>query len=238
MAKATKKQTSTVTDNSRQRYSRSERREMILEGAVNFFSERGFDASTHQLAEVLGVTQPLIYSYFPSKEDLFEAVYKRVFIGRYRDEWDVILKDRTQPLNERLVDFYGHYGEVIQSTEWMRIYLYSGLKSLDLNRWYIELVEDRIIRRICLEVRVAYGLPDAEEIPISPEEMEAVWTLHGGIFYYGVRRYVYDVPVGADFADVAGRAIETFLNGFPMMAKKLVQELSVELQRQKTGENQ
>lgn len=219
----------------RRRYSRAERREMIIEGAVNFFSEYGFDASTHQLAECLGITQPLIYSYFPSKEDLFEAVYERVFIGRWKEEWDGILTDRSVTLKARLEHFYRHYGEVIQSTEWMRIYLYSGLRSLDMNRRYIALVEERIIKRICREVRLEYDLPNEDEIAISAAEMEAVWVLHGGIFYYGVRRYVYRVPVSDEFVDVAARAIETFLNGMPAMVKSMLSQISGAPEQQQPG---
>lgn len=201
---------------------------MIVDGAVKLFSESGFDASTHQLADFLGITQPLIYSYFPSKEDLFEAVYERVFAGQWKDHWDQILEDRSVPLKTRLERFYHHYGEVIQSTEWMRIYLYSGLKALDMNRWYISLVEERIIKRICREVRLEYGLPSEDEVPITPAEIEAVWTLHGGVFYYGVRRYVYEVPVASDFAEVAARATDTFLRGMPAMVEALLADRSAD----------
>ena len=206
----------------RRRFTRAERREMIIDGAVNFFSEHGFGASTHQLAESLGITQPLIYSYFPSKEDLFEAVYERVFTGRWKEEWDTILEDRSVPLRTRLERFYVRYGDVIQSTEWMRIYLYSGLKSLDMNRRYIAIVDERIIKRICREVRHEFGLPSEQDAPITAREIEAVWTLHGGIFYYGLRRHVYEVPVADSFENAAIGAIDTFLRGMPAMVTTLL----------------
>lgn len=219
MPSATKKSKAAAPE--RRRYSRQKRRELIIDGAVQLFSERGFDASTHQLAEQLGVTQPLIYSYFPSKDDLLEAVYERVFLGRYKDAWDEELTDRAIPLPERLKAFYRCYGEVIQSDEWMRIYLYSGLQPLEMNKRYIAIVEKRIIERIAIEVRAAFDLPGPDTLPITPAEMETIWTFHGGIFYYGIRRYVYNVPVWAEFDEVVARSVDAFLHGMPMMIAKL-----------------
>ena len=36
----------------------SDRKAKILEAAVKFFAEEGFDASTHKLAKQIGATQP------------------------------------------------------------------------------------------------------------------------------------------------------------------------------------
>lgn len=51
-----------------------DRRQQILERALDVFAEEGFDgATTKVIAERADVTQGLIYFYFPSKEDLFAA---------------------------------------------------------------------------------------------------------------------------------------------------------------------
>lgn len=205
----------------RKRMTRDERRKMIVDGAVTFFARHGFDASTHQLAEYLGVTQPLIYNYFPNKESLFRAVYEQVFLGRWESGLDATLSDRARPLFDRLCGFYEHYGEITQSSVWMRIYLYSGLKSLDMNRWYISMVEERIIRRICVELRREFGAPDVDTAPITPGEVEAVWLLHGGVFYYGVRKYVYQVPVSTSFQDFIRQSVRVFLAGAPVLHEGL-----------------
>ena len=53
-------------------------------------------------------------------------------------------------------------------------------------------------RRICIELRAELGLPDERRKPVSPAEMELVWDLHGGIFYYCVRKYIYRSRVHED----------------------------------------
>src|SRR5688500_9150955 len=52
---------------------RPEREEQILEVAGRVFAERGFVAtSVAEVAEQAGISKPLIYNYFGSKEGLFE----------------------------------------------------------------------------------------------------------------------------------------------------------------------
>ena len=53
---------------------RAQREEQILRVAEEVFAERGFQATTMEdIAERVGVTKPLIYEYFGSKEGLLSA---------------------------------------------------------------------------------------------------------------------------------------------------------------------
>jgi AcrR family transcriptional regulator len=52
-----------------------ERRRQILERATALFATHGYDElSMAKLAREGGISKPLLYHYFPSKRDLFEAV--------------------------------------------------------------------------------------------------------------------------------------------------------------------
>jgi AcrR family transcriptional regulator len=54
-----------------------DRRQQILEAALDVFAEEGFEgATTKEIAKRADVTQGLIYFYFPSKEDLFCAAFE------------------------------------------------------------------------------------------------------------------------------------------------------------------
>lgn len=53
-----------------------DRRQQILEAALDIFADEGFEgATTKEIAARADVTQGLIYFYFPSKEDLFFAAF-------------------------------------------------------------------------------------------------------------------------------------------------------------------
>src|SRR5260370_9123900 len=54
------------------------KRSRIIEEASRLFYEQGFEAtSVEMLASELGVTKPFIYSYFPNKRSILEAVYEQ-----------------------------------------------------------------------------------------------------------------------------------------------------------------
>src|ERR1700723_520008 len=88
------------------RLSPADRRKEFVAKATEFFSEEGFGGGTRDLARRLGVTQPLLYRYFPSKDDLIKEVYRTVYLEPLGDGWEKLLADRTRPLPERLKEFY------------------------------------------------------------------------------------------------------------------------------------
>jgi AcrR family transcriptional regulator len=194
----------------RRRLSPEDRRKEILQAATIFFSEEGFNGGTRELAQKLGVTQPLLYRYFPSKEHLIKEVYRTVYLERWDPKWDRLLTDRTQPIRKRFEEFYRAYTDVIFTREWMRIYLFSGLKGLDINRWYLDVVQKKILTRIIQEYRHEVGLPPQKS---SAVELELAWAFHSGIFYYGVRKLIYEAPVLEDKNRVISVTLNVFLIG-------------------------
>ncbi|MGP4689550.1 TetR/AcrR family transcriptional regulator [Agrobacterium pusense] len=192
----------------RRRLPPTERRDEILQKAINLFAEHGFESSTRELARQLGITQPLLYRYFPSKDDLIREAYRTVYLDRWNIEWDRLLCDRNVPLEERLKSFYASYTHAIFTREWMRIYLFSGLKGADINRWYIGLLEERILQRIAKEYRHLASLDDHAKP--SVEEMELAWALHSGIFYLGVREHIFSLPPSEDHQRIISSVVEVF----------------------------
>ena len=211
-------------DAKRRRLSPDDRRREFVAKATEFFSEEGFGGGTRALARRLGVTQPLLYRYFPSKDDLIKEVYRTVYLDPLETDWEKRLTDRSRPLRDRLLEFYRAYTDAIFTRKWLRIYLYAGLKGLDINRWYVGMVKDKILTRIIRECRHEVGL--AVQSKPSAAELELAWVFHGGIFYYGVRKYIYESPVLEDKERIIADALDVFLAGFARVA-----ETSAEVRR-------
>ncbi len=93
----------------RKRLKREDRDREIALAAMAFFAEVGFDGDTRELARRLGVTQSLIFRYFPNKAALIERVYQEVYVGRWNPYWESIIADRSVPLRDRLVRLYKDY---------------------------------------------------------------------------------------------------------------------------------
>jgi AcrR family transcriptional regulator len=188
------------------------RREQILEAAVACIAEQGFGATTRELARRAGVTQALLYQYFASKQALTEAVYERIFLDRLDPQWMRDIRDRAVPVEQRLARFYARYTKAIFTYEWMRIFMWSGLAGEGLNRRYLGTVEARLLRPLAEEIAAdgRYGAPDTE----------AMWALHGGIVYIGIRRFIYDLPTPADMTPAVVASVRRFLDGLRAAARR------------------
>lgn len=165
------------------------RERMIVEGAIRFFSEHGLDGQLRDLARDLGITHTLLYHYFPTKQALIERVYSELFEGRWRAEWEVLLDDRTLDVQTKLTRFYIAYAKVILERDWVRIFIFSGLSDRYITEHYFSMLEVKLFPRLVRESRRFRG--NTSRGKPTPRELELLMGLHGGIFYMGMRRWVY-----------------------------------------------
>lgn len=198
-------------DKIRRRLPRKEREKLIITEAIRFFAEVGFEGQTRALADRLGVTQPLLYRYFPDKDALIERVYKEVFLNTWEPAWIATLQDRSRPLVERLIDFYLAYTKANFSYERVRLFMFAGLKDGSIANRYMQHVRDQLFLPMCRELRAELGVGGDD--PVSLEEIEMVAGLHGAIAYVGVRRWVYHAQTPADLTPVITELVRTYLGG-------------------------
>jgi len=103
-------------------------------------------------------------------------------------------------------------------------------------RWnpaWIALLKDRSVPfrdRLC-------GLQGLDE-KVSDEEMEFVWSLHGGIFYSAVRHHVYKIRMTIGFMTLVGFAVDNFLAGaqttYPRLIAAVASSAKVPIQKSKS----
>ncbi|MBI3443911.1 MAG: TetR/AcrR family transcriptional regulator [Magnetospirillum sp.] len=200
-------------DKVRKRLPRKEREKLIVAEAIRFFAEVGFEGQTRALADRLGVTQPLLYRYFPDKDALIERVYKEVFLNGWDASWLQTLTDRSRPLLDRLTEFYRAYTKANFSFERVRLFMFAGLKDGSIASRYMAHVRDQLFLPLCHEFRHEFGI--VSDTPISLEEIEMVAGLHGAIAYVGVRRWVYHAQTPADLEPVFRELVKSYLTGIP-----------------------
>ena len=173
----------------RRRLLPSERERMILDGSVRFFSEHGLDGQLRDLARGLGITHTLLYHYFPTKQALIERVYSELFEGRWQPGWDSLLDDKTLDIETKLTRFYTEYAKIILERDWVRVFIFSGLSDRYITERYFSMLGDRLFPRLVRESRKYRG--QANRGKPTARELELLMGLHGGIFYMGMRRWVY-----------------------------------------------
>ena len=205
------------------RLSGAEREKHIVSEAVRFFAEVGFGGDTRELAQRLGVTQSLLYKYFPNKEALINRVYEEVYLGRWNPFWESVIRDRSIPLQERLTRLYIEYAKAALNRDWVRIFMFSGLRGEDINRKYLDVLRSRILEPIAVELRHELKLPPPEEIALKSAEIELVWSINARVFYFGQREWIFNVPVEDDLDTLIVQTIEHFIAGARVVLPKILQ---------------
>ncbi len=173
----------------RRRMSVAERERHIVDGAIRFFAEHGFDAQLRDLAKAIGVTHTLVYHYFPTKQALVDRVYLEVFEGRWKREWETLLDQRKLDVEDKLVQFYVDYARTVLTREFVRIIVFSGLSDHSITDRFFELLAKRLFPRLVRETR-RYRQCNSRAKPTAREH-ELLMGLHGGVFYGGMRCFVY-----------------------------------------------
>ncbi len=203
-----------------------EREKVILESAIRFFAEHGFEGQTRELAKRIGIAHSAIYRHYPSKEALIERVYEHVYLGGWQKHWASLITDRSLSLEKRLTQFYCEYSDQIFNYDWVRIFIFSGLRSFDINSRYLAIVMEQIGLPALAEARHEFGLPSPDLMPITARERELFWGLHGRFFYIAIRKFIYRTPVpeGAERYIVIGHGVRQFVTGSRGILEKLVSE--------------
>jgi AcrR family transcriptional regulator len=94
--------------------SKEERRDVIERAAAELFAERGYrGASMDEIARRAGISAPVVYDHFASKEDLHVHLLERHYAG-LREVWREHLAgdDPVQERMARAFDAWFHYLEV------------------------------------------------------------------------------------------------------------------------------
>src|SRR5437762_82897 len=74
-----------------------QRREQLIEVATKLFARTGYDATTTAaIAIAAGVTEPILYRHFKSKQELFVAIVRDVSDITMKG-WAALIADMTDP---------------------------------------------------------------------------------------------------------------------------------------------
>jgi AcrR family transcriptional regulator len=199
----------------RRRMNTAERKRQILDRAIQFFAKHGMDGQLRNLTKELGVTHTLLYHYFPTKDALIQEVYKEVFESRWKPEWEELLDDPKLTPEEKFNAFYMDYTNTVLTYDFVRILIFSGLSDHSISDRFFELLRSRLIPRLIRETR-KYCKRSIEPKP-TERELEFLMGLHGGIFYIGMRRWIYgqaiyasDIPNSEE--EIIRDRVQSYLN--------------------------
>ena len=125
-----------------ERKSKEERREEILDAALEVFAHRGLHgASTEEVAKKAGISQPYVFRLFGTKKELYIALVARCF----RQTLELMQRAAEGKRGEEALHAIGQaYGELLQTD---RVYLRAQMQAYAA-------CEDPEIAAVC---RAGYG---------------------------------------------------------------------------------
>lgn len=186
------------------------RRAQILSQAAEFFAEFGLTAQTRALAAVCGISQRLLYRFFPTKSALIEEVYKTEIAGPFKAVWFADLCNRSRPIEERLNNFYSEYYDQVLTRRWLRLFLYASLADLGMAPAYSSAIVSHMLEVIVQESAHELGLALPQDKALCHE---LGWALHGAISHLGIRRRIYSNTNPPQVAAVIPMYVRVFLAG-------------------------
>ena len=204
----------------RRRMNTADRKRQILDRAIQFFAKHGIDGQLRNLTKELGVTHTLLYHYFPTKEALIQEVYKEVFESRWKPEWEELLDDKHLTPEEKFNAFYLDYTNTVLTYDFVRILIFSGLSDHSISDRFFGLLRSRLLPRLIRETR-KYCDRSTRPKP-THRELEFLMGLHGGIFYIGMRRWIYGQAIYDDSSPNAEQdIIRDRISSYLLSAKSL-----------------
>ncbi|MCP2261803.1 transcriptional regulator, TetR family [Streptoalloteichus tenebrarius] len=145
------------------RLPRAVRERQILDAATAVFSQRGYHAaSMDEVADVAGISKPMVYAYLGSKEELFAVCIKRE-AGRLVDAVGAVVDPELAPeeqLWRGVLAFFTFVGEYRDS--WNVLHRQAGSEG---QPFAVEIAEGRrraitLIGALLAQAAVAEGVPE------------------------------------------------------------------------------
>ena len=189
------------------------RREQIVAAAVELITQQGLAFSTRELARRLTISHPLLFRYFQSKEDILDAVYEGVFLGRYTAELRSMIKEESTDPVKKWSRFYAMYFPKIYDETWIRVFAASAFSNEAISRRYLRNVVEPLVEQLAIDTeRHVLGAP-SEQPSVRDLSRDLAWMLHSSFFYTGVRRWIFQLPVPKDVGAFVSARVESHFTG-------------------------
>ena len=201
------------------RMTAEDRREQILRGAMELFAEKGFrGATTREIARHLGISEALMFKYFPSKEALYRAIIQKRTDG---SEEMYFPKEAVQAKDDRQVFRSIASNLIARNTEdptFMRLILFSALEGHELSRIFFETHVMGKTRLLSEYIR--QRIKEKAFKPVPP--LLAARAFMGMIIHYVQSREIFGMKSFLKFSQrkAVNTFVDTFLNGLTGESKK------------------
>ena len=183
----------------------------ILDAAWRLFAEDGFEVPLARIARAARVSPAVLRRCVGSKKALLDRVFKRLFGGRWKPQWDALLVNRALPLEARLSRFYVEYRGNIERNG-ARLWTRAGLLGLHASGNFSGTLAKRILEPMIRELRheAGVGKPNRK---VSGAEIELAMVVHGAIAFPHTRSHLFGMDVHGSLEKLVPMMVRVWMPG-------------------------
>ena len=174
------------------RLSSPERRAAIIESAIRLFSEKGLrGTTTRELASAVGVSEPILYQHFTTKNDLYGAILEQLATAGENVIPQIVATQSAEPMEDRrfltqlangIIDWH------VQNPAYVRLLLLSALENHEFHDMFYTRYSKSFLEG--LVQFFAHRIEIGHFRPMDPNV--AVHSFIGLIAHYALHRTVFN----------------------------------------------
>lgn len=190
-----------------------DRRRLIVRTAFDLFALNGFrGTTTRELAQAVGVSEPVLYQHFSNKRELYSAIVQHLIeegLERYGGRLEMVLAQSDgrrflQELGELTLSWY------MDDPRLIRLLNFSALEGHEL----AEIWHQQAFLTFFSPVIERIGRMSAEGHLIDMEPMVLARAFMGMVGHYGIMTVVFHHPkIELSREEVVARFVEIYLSG-------------------------
>ena len=184
----------------------------ILDAAWRLFAEHGFEVPLSRIARAARVSPAVMKRCFASRKALLERIFKKLFEGRWKPEWDALLVDRSLPYEARLSRFFVEYRSNIDR-DGARMWTRAGLLGLHKSGNFSATLAKRILLPMIHELRHEAGVAAKPDSAITGEELELAIVVHAAIAFPHTRTHIFGMDVYGSLEELVPMMVRVWLPG-------------------------
>ena len=189
----------------------------IVAAATRLYAEHGFEMPAERIASAARVPVATVRRQAGGGK-LREKVFAANFGGRWKPEWDALLRDRSIPLGGRLTRFYSEYRGNITRTG-ARLWTRAGLLGMHEQGNFSATLNKRVLIPIAQELRHTAGISSKKKV--DKREIEVVQALHGSIAFPHTRSHIFGMDVYGRLPDLVAMMVRVWLPGAKAEIRRL-----------------
>jgi AcrR family transcriptional regulator len=204
-----KMRTTQTTNGNGQRASARDRQASLIAAAASLFAAKGFNGTTtKEIAKAAGVSEALVFKYFPTKRTLYAAILaEKVTVNELLEAVETAAHTHDDHRVFTLIASYRIRPDV--DSTFLRLLLFSALEGHELSDMFFGKHHRVLYDHLATYIRAR--IADGAFRPVDP--LLAARAFIGMVVHHRLLHEIFGVPMHQPYEDTVATYVDLFLTG-------------------------